>query len=300
MSDQSLSARGTGIFFLAVTVIGWALNWPAIKLLIRDWTPLFSRGLAGVAAAVILALIALARGENLRVPRDDLPHLAFAAFTNVFTWMGFTSLSVKWLTIGDAALLVYTMPIWAMIFAWPIRGTKPGPRDIAALCLAFSGVVVLVGTHGVEPGSNKIFGISFALGAAIFFALGSVIRRPLSLSPTSLVSWQVGLGCFPMMILGLIVERPNLGALSQTSAAALIYMTLFPMGLCYLTWFAALRRIPPGTAAMGTLAVPVLGIIAATLIFGEPLGIREVLSMILTLGGVFLALQKPVMTKAAK
>lgn len=300
MSDQPLNARNTGIFFLAVTVVGWALNWPAIKLLIRDWTPLFSRGLAGTAAAIILALIALARGEDLRVPRDNIARLAFAAFTNVFAWMGFTSLSVKWLTIGEAALLVYTMPIWAMVFAWPIHGTKPGPRDIAALFLAFSGVVILLGTHGIELNSDKIFGVSFALGAAIFFALGSVIRRPLALSPTALVAWQVGLGCFPMAILGLIVERPNLGALTHTSSAALIYMTLFPMGLCYLTWFAALRRIPPSTAAMGTLAVPVLGIIAATLILGESLGIREVLSMVLTLSGVFLALQRPSATKVVR
>lgn len=300
MSDRSLNNRGAGIFFLAVTVVGWALNWPAIKLLIRDWTPLFSRGLAGSIAAIILALIAMARGEDLRVPRGELPHLAFAAFTNVFAWMGFTSLSVKWLTIGDAALLVYTMPIWAMIFAWPIRGTMPRPRDIAALCLAFSGVVILVGSHGIDVGSGKIFGVSFALGAAILFALGSVVRRPLPLSPTALVAWQVGLGCFPMAMLGLIVERPNLGALTSISAAALIYMTLFPMGLCYLSWFAALRRIPPSTAAMGTLAVPVLGIVAATLIFGEPLGIREVLSMALTLGGVFLALQKPATPKITR
>jgi drug/metabolite transporter (DMT)-like permease len=70
-------------------------------------------------------------------------------------------------------------------------------------------------------------------------------------------------------------------------------MALGPMGVCYLAWFAALRRLPAATAAIGTLTVPIIGIIAAAMMLGEPLGIREALAMVLTLAGVALALQKP-------
>jgi drug/metabolite transporter (DMT)-like permease len=73
----------------------------------------------------------------------------------------------------------------------------------------------------------------------------------------------------------------------------LIFMALGPMGVCYLTWFAALRRLPAATAAIGTLVVPITGVITAAILLGEPLGIREVLAMVLTLSGVALALQKP-------
>jgi drug/metabolite transporter (DMT)-like permease len=70
-------------------------------------------------------------------------------------------------------------------------------------------------------------------------------------------------------------------------------MALGPMGVCYLAWFAALRRLPAATAAIGTLTVPIIGIIAAAMMLGEPLGIREAPAMMLTLAGVALALQKP-------
>jgi drug/metabolite transporter (DMT)-like permease len=70
-------------------------------------------------------------------------------------------------------------------------------------------------------------------------------------------------------------------------------MALGPMGVCYLAWFAALRRLPAATAAIGTPTVPIIGIIAAAMMLGEPLGIREALAMVLTLAGVALALQKP-------
>ena len=87
-SGSSLNARWAGPLCLLVTVVGWGLNWPAVKLLLREWPPLFSRGLAGIVAALILAAIARRQGERLGVPSHLLPRLAFLAFTNVFVWMG--------------------------------------------------------------------------------------------------------------------------------------------------------------------------------------------------------------------
>ncbi len=70
----------------------------------------------------------------------------------------------------------------------------------------------------------------------------------------------------------------------------LVYMTLVPMGLCYAAWFETLRRLPPAVASMGTLLVPLIGVISASLTLGEPLGWREGVAMVLVLGGVTLAL----------
>jgi drug/metabolite transporter (DMT)-like permease len=73
----------------------------------------------------------------------------------------------------------------------------------------------------------------------------------------------------------------------------LAYIVLGPMGICYLAWFATLRRLPAATAAVSTLSVPIIGVVVAVIILGEPLGFREAIAMALTLAGVALALQKP-------
>ena len=52
--------------------------------------------------------------------RAAIPRLVFAAFTNVFAWMGFSSLSIRWMSVPEGILLVFTMPIWATLFAWPL------------------------------------------------------------------------------------------------------------------------------------------------------------------------------------
>ena len=62
--------------------------------------------------------------------------------------------------------------------------------------------------------------------------------------------------------------------------------------LAVAAWFETLRRLPPTSASTGMLLVPVIGVISAAIILGEPLGLREIGAMALTLGGVTLALQR--------
>ena len=293
MSPHSSDSRFAGFLLLAVTIIGWGLNWPAVKLLLLEWPPLFSRGVAGVAAAVLLAAIALSRGESLRVPRKHWLRLAFAAFTNVFAWMGFGTVAMKYLPISEAALLAYTMPIWTMLFAWPVLGERPTLRSLVALVLAFSGLAVLFSGQGFSFDQSKLMGVAMALGAAVLFAFGSVTARtPIPLKPIALVAWQVGLGCLPMIVLGLMIEHPDLDALSPRGWALMAYMTLGPMAIAYLTWFAALSRLRPAAATTGSLGMPIVGVCAGALFLGDPFGLREIAALVLTLAGVALALRR--------
>lgn len=292
--------RGTWIGYacLAVTAAGWALNWPFMKILLREWPPLSARGLAGVVAALILAALAAGRGQSLRVPRPLWPRLLFAAFTNVFAWMGLGTMAMKFIPVGEAALVIYTMPIWTMLIAWPLLGEAPRLRDILAIALGTAGVALLLGGSGWEFSAGRLTGLGLSLATALLFALGNVLNRtpladPLAiLPPLASVAWQVGLGCSAMLGLGLLFEKPDIVALSSTGLACLAYMTLVPMAVCYLTWFETLRRLPPVAASTGMLLVPILAIVAAAAVLGEPLGLREAAAIALTLGGVAMALRR--------
>jgi len=292
ISRQLRSGRA-GLLYLLIASVGWGLNWPAMKVILAEWPPLFARGAAGVVAALGLALLAAARGERLAIPRDAFGRLVLAAATNVLVWMGFTTVAVQWLTVGEAALLVYTMPIWVTLLAWPIRRERPTFRTVAALVLGISGIAVLLGGEVTAFSAHKLFGVILTLSAAILFALGTVTARTaLPVPPLASVAWQVGMGCTPMVMAGLLFERPDFGALSAAGWTMMAYMTVVPMGLCYVCWFAALRKLPPSTASIGTLLVPIVGVIAAAYALGEPLGVKEIAALILTLSGVALALRK--------
>ena len=262
-----------------------------MKLLLNVWPPLFLRGSVGLIAALLLATAAVARGHKLTVPLASFPRLLVAAFTNVFAWMGFATLSLLWLPVGEAALLIFTMPIWVTILAWPIAGTRPTRKGVAGLTLGMAGVGILLGAQGISLGAGQLIGVGVALAAAVLFALGALLNgKPLPMAPLSSTAWQVGLGCLPMTVIGLAFEHPRFFAPTSGQLALLAYMIVLPMAICYLTWFAALKRLAPSTASTAMLLVPIVGVVSAVIILGEPLGARVILSMALTLSGVALAL----------
>jgi drug/metabolite transporter (DMT)-like permease len=263
-----------------------------MKLVMHDWPPLFARGTAGVIAAMGLVSAAALRGDALLPPRALLRRLALAAGTNVFAWMGFTALSLLWLNVSEAALVTFTMPIWATLLAWPLLGERPATRSVLALCLGIAGLLLLMGGN-LDGGAERLPGVALALSAAILFALGAVTsRQPIPLPPLVLTAWLIGLGSMAMVVVGLMAETPRLQSLTRAGAGALAYMSVGPMALCYLAWFGALKRIPTTTASTGLLLIPIIGALSAALILSEPLGMREFAAFALTLGGVALELRR--------
>jgi probable blue pigment (indigoidine) exporter len=177
--------------------------------------------------------------------------------------------------------------------AWPILGERLSPLRAVSLMVALAGIVVLIGGNGFEASIEKLPGIALALAGAVGVALGTVLTKhfPLAMPPLSLAAWQVGLGCLPVAIIGLLVEQPQIAALSWVGWASVLNMTLIQFCLCYVCWFAALERLPAATASIGTLLVPVVGVLAAAAVLHEPLGLREIAALAITLGGVAVALR---------
>jgi drug/metabolite transporter (DMT)-like permease len=277
--------------FLAITSVGWGFNWPVTKYLLSELPPLTMRGATGVIGASLLALLAILRGQSLRVPRELWPRLVLAAFLNVACWMTLMGLALLWLPASEAALIAYTMPVWASVLAWPILGERPNLLRVISLAMAFAGLAAIMGGNGFAASAAKLPGIIMALGGAIGFAVGTVLAKklPLNLPPLSAAAWQIGIGCLPVAIVGLFVEKADVAALSNLGWILIVYSTLIQFCVAYVSWFAALARLPASVAAIGTMAVPVIGVIASAVALHEPLGVGQITALAFTLAGVVLA-----------
>jgi drug/metabolite transporter (DMT)-like permease len=264
-----------------------------MKHLLTEWPPLSSRGLCGLVGAAALALIALARQQRLVVPRPMWLRLLLVSTLSIGGWVAFMGLALLWLRASEAAVLGISIPVWVAFLAWPILGERLSLLRAFSLMVSLVGIAVLLGGNGIEASVEKLPGIACALAGAVCTGLGTVLTKhfPLSMPPLSLAAWQIGLGCVPIAIVGLAVEHPQLAALSSIGWASMIYMTLIQFCLCYVCWFAALERLPAATASIGTLLVPVVGVLAATATLHEPLGLREIAALVITLGGVAVALR---------
>src|SRR5260370_31753002 len=130
-----------GLMFLAITSVGGGFNCPIMNYLLSELPPLTMSGLTGVVGASLLAGLAIISGQSLRVPSELWPRLLLAAILNVACWMTLMGLALLWLPAGEAALIAYTMPVWASLLAWPLLGARPGllrviSRGLAVACLS--------------------------------------------------------------------------------------------------------------------------------------------------------------------
>ncbi len=279
---------------MVLTAVGWGSNWPMLKILIGELPPLTARGTAGIAAGLMLAGLALAWGQRVAVPRAIWSRLVLSATLNVCAWMGFATLGLMWLHASEAAILAYTAPIWTAIFAWPVLGERPNWQRGLALVLALAGVGVLFGGAQLELGMDKAPGIILVLLAGMLFGLGTVLgkRLPLGLPPITVAAWQVGLGCAPLLVVGLLFEAQPWAELSGLAWFFLIWMAVVPLGLAYVTWFEALKRVPATVASIGTMLAPMVGVVGAAIFLGEPFGLRQVAAIALVMAGVVLSMRR--------
>src|ERR1700730_5132275 len=245
-----------GLMFLAITSVGWGFNWPVTKYLLSELPPLTMRGATGVIGASLLAGPAVLRRQSLGVPSGLCPRLVLVAFLNVACWMTLMGLALLWLPAGEAALIAYTMPVWDSLLAWPILGERPNLLRVISLVMAFAGLAAIMGGNGFAASSAKMPGIIMALGGAIGFAVGTVLAKklPLSLPPLSAAAWQIGIGCLPVAIAGLVFEKADVAALSGLGWILMVYATVIQFCVAYVSWFAALARLPASVAALRTLA----------------------------------------------
>jgi drug/metabolite transporter (DMT)-like permease len=303
MSERSLPTNApaaennaaTGIVLLVLITIFWGVNWPAIKLSVNEVPVWAFRTICLLAGATGLFAIAAAAKLPLRIPRQDLQPLLIAALGNITGWHLFSALGVTLMQPGRASILAFTMPLWAAPIAAIWLKEKIDGLRLIGLGIGMAGLAVLV-VPDWENLRAAPLGPVFMLLAAIAWAFGTVALKThrYSMPTTTLVAWQMLLGGLPIFIGAALLDHSfDPTAVSALGWGAVAYAALIPMIFCHWAWFRVVAIYPAVIAAIGTLAIPVIGIISSALITGDVVGWDEILSLVLVVFALFLVLVAP-------
>jgi drug/metabolite transporter (DMT)-like permease len=134
------------------------------------------------------------------------------------------------------------------------------------------------------------------LGAAVSWATGTICMKYFRWTmPTSeLVGWQLLVGGVPIFLGAPLIEAvPDLGRISAAALAAAAYSAVVPMILCHYAYFKLVRLFPAALATLGTVAIPVIGVITGALLLGEPISWREVTALAMVVAALALVLLVP-------
>lgn len=278
--------RWLPLIALAVLSLTWGYTWVLAKqgLVYAPPFAFAAERCVGGALSLLLALKLMGRPIRLIAPGPTLG----IALTQVAGFMVFQTWALVEGGPGKTAVLIFTMPIWTLLMAWPILGERVRGKQWLAALSTLTGLIMII-----EPwdSHSSLFSKFLGLVAAIGWATGTILIKRLrgreQVDLLSLTTWQMLLGAIPLVILAWIVpERPTEWTLSFMGILG--FMSVASTALCWWLWIYILDRVPAWEASLSVLGTPVVAIFSSRLMVGEEFKALEVGGMLLIGSGLAL------------
>jgi drug/metabolite transporter (DMT)-like permease len=215
-----------------------------------------------------------------------LPGLFFAGDLGFWHW------SIRYTTVANATLFANFAPIYVTLAAVVLFKERFNRSFIAALVIATTGSIILMGTSA-NLGQTFVKGDILGMITAIFYAayLISVGRLRARFNTASIMFWS--------SLSAAIILLP----VSMLSGDALIPQTNAGWGkLLALAWIShvagqgliayALAHLSTAFSSLSLLVQPVCAALLAWMIFAEALTLSQITGAIIVLFGIYLARRK--------
>ncbi|MDA1356364.1 MAG: DMT family transporter [Proteobacteria bacterium] len=285
--------RGTsyplrGLILLLAVGVFWGVNWPIMKISMAA-IPVFTfRAIAIFFGGLCLAAVCRHMGYSLKVPRDQWAPLLLVTVL-IF---GFTVLSgygVLLTDSGRAAVMAYTMPVWAIPLSVLFLAERITWRKLASLLLGLSGMALLLITDIDTLGGAPI-GMALMLVTALIWAGATIALKKLEWTiPTLvLVTWQSLLNSVPLAIGAALVDYDGVEFPGLWPILGVLYNVFIATALCFYAYFEVVRIFPVGMTTIGVMIAPVVGVFSGAAVLGEPLGLAEFAALALVLAAIAL------------
>ena len=244
------------------------------------------RFISAFGASIFMLIVTKATGHSLALPRRLWRPILLVAFFNGFTFLFLSALGLLILPSGHAAVMAYTMPLWAFLISIPVLHERPQAMQWIGLALGMAAIAVLLidSLHGED---NAVTGIFVMGGAAVCWATGTIIvkkvdwQQPMSL----IVTWQFLLGSLPFGLL-MLKDLPGLEWPPTDVVLAVVYTVVLALGFGFWAWFKIVEMVPASVASLSVLAIPAIGVFSGSFILGETIGATEIIALTLLLSAL--------------
>ena len=290
---RSLAARLWASPYLLLTLVAlfWAGN-AVVGRAARELVPPFTLALARWSGALLLLApfawrTVLADAARLRVHWRIvllLGLLGVAAF-NALLYSG-----LHYTTATNSLLIQAAIPPLIAAFAFALFRDLTNRRQIAAIALSMTGVVIVV----CQGDPNVLLHLKIGLGdgliliAAAAWALYTVLlrKRP-AVHPLSFLACTFAIAVAAMAPLAVLEALQGQTVVwGAPTLGAMAYVAVFPSLVAYLLYTRGVDLIGPARAGQFVNLLPLFGAVLSVLLLGEALHGYHLLGGLFIVGGI--------------
>lgn len=276
----------------AFTVLVWGTTFVSTKVLLTGLGPfeiLFLRFAIGFLA---LGLV-LPQWPAWHGGKRELTFAA-AGLSGICLYFLLENIALMKTQASNVGIIVSVAPFFTAFFARVarIRGESLDLTFLLGLLIALAGVF-LIGYNGFRLGADPL-GDLCAFAAAAVWGVYAVLTRAIMGFGLGIVTatrriflhglaWM--LPCFAFLDF-----RPGLATLfDPVFLANLLFLGLGASAACYATWNKAVAILGAVKTSAYIYAIPVIAVLTAFLVLGEPITLTSALGTVLALSGLFIA-----------
>ena len=260
-----------------------------MKLGLQFVTPLwFATTRMFLGALCLFAYLAF-QGQ-LRIPkRGDLSILISVSIFQIGLPASLIHTGLLYMEAGRSAILVFTIPLWVLPMAFFFLGERPTRAKLGGLGLGLLGVGVMFNPQVFDfTNVNALIGNGIMLLASFSFAIAIIIvRRHAWTSPIiQLMPWQMLLGAVIILVAANLIEGFYDIQWSGALVAIMAYNGPVASAFAFWAYVSVSRALPAMSTSLGSLGVPVIGIVSSVLILGEPVTLTMLAGLVLISFGI--------------
>ncbi|OWV74310.1 hypothetical protein ATY75_08260 [Rhizobium sp. N122] len=276
---------------MLLLAVMWGLSIPITKLGMETVPPLMFTAMRFLVAVPLLLILASGR---LRVPLRAVPSIIALGVMGITLGNVAQSFGVQGTSASVGTIVSATIPIFIVIFAAFRLGQPVAGRHWVGLLAAFGGIaLVAVGSgSGVDDLSKTtVTGVAWMLASAVAIAFYYIWSAELTdrYGILPVAAWNALAGLIAILPLAAIEMANSPYQLTVQALWTAVYLGVMVTVAGLLLWLYILRVVPARVAASVQYLQPVFGIAAASLMFGDRLGVLFVAGVIVILVGLALA-----------
>ncbi len=270
-------------------VLAWSGNYLFVKVGLASASPFWLATLRAGTGALGVALYLLYAGGFGRLDRTKRTQALLLGIPNTALFLGLWFVAAGQVAVGEAAVVIYTFPIWVSLFAAPWLGHRPSRLHWAAVAGGFVGVVLVSEPWAAAGPGVPVVPFAELLAAAVSWAVGTVLfQRWFSSEELAAANgYQLIGGAVALLLAAVVAEPASVPAPSAALALSVVWLGVFGTAFAYIVWFWLLERHYAPTVSAYLFLVP-LGALALGVAFtGETVSVAQTAGVVLVLASIY-------------
>jgi drug/metabolite transporter (DMT)-like permease len=276
--------------YALLAVLAWGTLAPVSKLMIGEMGEVEMLFTVSLIATVSLLAVCLVKGRIKTILSYGFKSYAVMSLLGVlgiFIYNAAYLYGIAHLSAQEACIINYLWPIMTVIFSCFILKESFTPRTLAAICISFFGIVVIV-TQGKlsSIGIGDMRGVAACITAAVAYGCFSALNKKYGYDQLVAMTVYYGVCTICTGAWLCFLQPTNIGC-TPIIIGGLLWLGIAVNAFAYLLWAIALKC--GETAKISNLAyiTPFMSIIFSRLILGEKINIFALLGLVFIIVGIF-------------